>query len=322
MTIWGLTHGGAGMIAQVEGVLAALGTPYEMKFARQVWPFGLLPVAWHRGALQRLEGGSDTLMPPWPEAIISSGRRAAILALEIKRLSGGKVKLIHLTDPRACRAQFDLIIAMAHDGVEGENIVSTRYALHKVTQEVLAQQRVLWQPQFAHLPRPWTGVLLGGSTHRYRLTERALAEIIHTLEMLHASQEGSLLITPSRRTGERNIKALAAHFAGKDRIFFHDLQGDNPYMGILACADRLVVSDDSVNMLSEAAYTEKPLYLLPLQGHQGTKPARFAAKLADEGIARLITTNPLENWSYHVPDERAAVVEAIRDTIDQRVKNA
>jgi hypothetical protein len=273
-----------------------------------------LPVSFFHNALRQLENGGDALQEPWPDAVVTSGRRSAPLALAIKEASHGRAKAIHLTDPRQCRLQFNLIVAMDHDNTPGGNVIHTHFALHRVTRARLAEANAIWAPRFAALPRPHIGVLIGGSTNKYTLTDNAFAALVQQLKNTLESTPGSLLITPSRRTGEANIAALKAAFADEPRAFMHNGMGENPYLGILADADHLMITDDSVNMLSEGYSTGKPITLLPFAGHVNTKPARFAQRLVREGIARPLNL-PLMSWSYPVVNEMSRVVEAVKRVV-------
>lgn len=314
MRVWGITDGSAGMQSQVIGVGHALGGEFTLKTVRRRAPFVWLPAHWlYRHALTQTEAGSDALAPPWPDIVISSGRRSAAFALAIKRASGGKTRIVHLTDPRIPARYFDLVAPMEHDGLEGPNVLPTRFALHKLTHGQLAEAKVKWEPVFSHLPRPWLGVLIGGGTNRYRFGAPEAASLAQTLAAFARENKASLLVTPSRRTGEENTAIIrdALQAQAGDSLWFYGGAGENPYLGILACADALIVTDDSVNMMSEAAYTQKPLYVLNLPGHAHTKPARFAQRLMQAGVARP-PEGTLATWRYEAPDERARVAEAIR----------
>src|SRR5690606_25413087 len=147
---------------------------------------------------------------------------------------------------------------MEHDKIAGTNVIKTRFALHSVTKSALAEARARFIPRFLNYPKPHVAVLLGGSTNKYVLGQPGMANVISRLQLLLAQTEGSLLITPSRRTGEGNIAMLKGAFAGEPRVYIYDFTEENPYMGLLALADHIVVTDDSVNMMSEAAATGKP----------------------------------------------------------------
>lgn len=194
---------------------------------------------------------------------------------------------------------FDLIVAMEHDAITGDNVIKTPFALHAITKEKLAEAEKQFAKRFSLYPKPYVAVLLGGSTNKYKLNAKAMASITKSLQQLTNTMQGSLLITPSRRTGDANTKQLLAAFprARDSRVYVYDGVGDNPYLGMLAMANTIIVTNDSVNMMSEAAATGKPLYILPLPGHKDTKPARFAEKLVSSGVARLLS-DKLESWSY------------------------
>jgi len=61
----------------------------------------------------------------------------------------------------------------------------------------------------------------------------------------------------------------------------------NPYPGLLAWADRIVCTPDSVNMLSEAAATAAPLYIAWPSRQQG-RPRGFVQALLASGRARAL----------------------------------
>jgi len=308
VSVWGITDGSAGMTANVKAVLEALGLPYVLKTCVRKAPYVWLQNDYCGHALRQLTPESDALIPPWPQLVVTCGRRSAPLGAAIRRASGGKTKAVHLQHPRMRLNAFDLVVPMQHDRASGPNIFPTHFALHRITPALLQDAAARWQPRFSHLPRPYIAVLIGGSTHRYTLTPRRMEKLVQQLEQ--ARSEGSLLITPSRRTGGKNIARLKQAFIGSD-AYVYDLSGDNPYLGLLGLADYLIVTDDSVNMMTEAAATGKPLYLLSLPDHIGTKPARFAQMLIANGIARPLGA-PWGQWHYTIPDEAERVAQAIR----------
>ena len=76
---------------------------------------------------------------------------------------------------------------------------------------------------------------------------------------------------------------------------FWDGSGENPYHAFLAAADAFLVSADSVNMVSEACFTGKPVYVLPLEGGGGSKFERFHNEMRDAGHTRTFV-GELEDW--------------------------
>ena len=241
--------------------------------------------------------------------MISCGRRAALVAMGLRQYAPD-TKFIHIQDPHLPSNYFDVVIAMQHDKITGANVIKTRFALHAVTPEILQQAQQKFVTLFAAYSAPHIAVLLGGSTNKYTLTSAGMQQIISSLQELLSRTQGCLLITPSRRTGEKNISTLRDVFAGNPRVYIYDFTAENPYLGLLARADFIVVTNDSVNMMSEAQATGKPIYILPLPEHTNTKPSRFAEKLISDGIAKTISY-PLEKWIYPRSGEVSQVSEAV-----------
>ena len=298
----GLTDGSAGMVAQVRALADALGAELELhtitvnpiwhRLPNRAYDFGFgrivsilprHPAAsdsesagsshnMHEILRSRLDGSQDDTI------IISCGRKAALVSASLTVPL--PTKRIHIQHPQMSPKNFDCVIAMEHDKLKGENVISTPYALHSITPETLAAAAAQWAPKFGHLRKPWNAVLIGGSTNKYRMNEAALEQLISEVEQI----SGSLLITTSRRTGEDYIAQLKSRWGSSNRMYLYTGKGDNPYLGMLACADHVYVTNDSVNMMSEAVASGKPVSILHLRGHKRTKPARFANRLRNNTI--------------------------------------
>jgi mitochondrial fission protein ELM1 len=319
VTCWGITGGSAGMAAQVKALASAIGIVPEMKNASMRAAFSWMPVKFYPGRIDKhvlaygLTRSSERMDPPWPDLVISCGRQGAMIALGLKaRIKGeANTRFIHLQDPHINPKYFDLMVTVDHDRLRGPNVLTTHYALHNVTPQALEWAATHFKRQFATYSKPHIAVLLGGSTHRYELDGNAMQSIIASLLQTLARTSGSLLITPSRRTGEENIELLRHAFSGNPRVYVYDMVKENPYMGLLALADEIIVTNDSNNMMSEAYATGKPIYILPLPGHTGSKPLRFAERMIADGIARPLGSN-FDEWAYEVKDEMGPLAAEIK----------
>lgn len=310
--IWAMTTGEAGMANQARGLADAVaertGWPVVQKTIGMRRPWRGLPMHWVPCPLAKLTRDSDPVKPPWPRILITCGRRSAAVSIAIRNASGGKCFTVHVQDPLIPPHHFDLVAPPRHDGLTGPNVLTTRGAIHHVTPAKLAEATDRFRSHFEHLPRPWTGVLLGGSNRTMTLTPdkaRAIGE-----QLAHAAREsgGGLMITPSRRTGEENTRALAEAVAEVPHVIW-DRQGPNPYFGILALADHLVVTGDSASMVSEAASTGKPLYIIDF-GRYSKRLERFHQALRDEGVTRRFDGH-LEYWKYDPVNDTGTVADAI-----------
>jgi mitochondrial fission protein ELM1 len=189
---------------------------------------------------------------------------------------------VHVQHPLADLDRFDLVIPMRHDGApEAANVVPIDLALHDVTPALLAEAAEAWRERLAGLPRPLTGVLLGGATQKRPFTAEQGRDLAERLKALRS--EGGLAITPSRRTPQEVKAVLREAFAGDAGVYLWDETGDNPYRGILALSDRIVATGDSVSMVSEAVATGRPVAVFDL-GRGGKRHRRFLENLVERGV--------------------------------------
>jgi mitochondrial fission protein ELM1 len=306
---WILTEGFPGTEGPCRGLALALGLEPVIKRVKAKLPWDWLPARLWFAALAVPTADSDPLEPPWPDLLISSGNVAAPLALAIKRRSAGATSVVHIQNPKLPLQRFDLVIAARHDRLDAPNVVTTDANLHTMTRERLAAAAEEWRPRLAHLPRPLIGVLVGGPNRRFRFAADAARQLADQLADLARATGCGLAITPSRRTGAGNVALLRERLAGA-HVYFWDESPPNPYVGLLALADAIVVTQDSVSMISEALATAKPVYWVPLAGHS-RRLQEFVDRLTAEGRIRRFR-GVLESWSYAPPDDNARAAAAVR----------
>jgi mitochondrial fission protein ELM1 len=309
-TTWVVTDGKAGMVSQAMGLAEAVGFGIVAKTVVPAAPWRWLPAAlWPPGA-SGVGRGSDPMQGDPPDLLISCGRHAVGPALWLKRRHGSRPFLVHIQNPRVPSSRFDLIVAPLHDSLAGANVLQVVGSPHGVTAAKLDAAARRFGPVFQHLRRPLVAVLVGGSNSVYRMTEAAIGQLADGLSKLAAEHGACLLVTLSRRTGADAEKRLRETLAGT-AVEIWSGQGENPYLGYLALADAIVVTCDSVNMISEACATGKPVYIAELAGGAGSKFADFHASLIAGGIARRFEGR-LENWSYRPLDDTARAAREVR----------
>lgn len=193
-----------------------------------------------------------------PSLAIGCGRLAA-LATRQARDAGARA--IQILDPRIATTHWDLVIAPEHDGLRGDNVIQLLGSLNPVDATWLAQARAQ-STELADLQQPRTAVLIGGPTRATRFDRGALEVMLAKLEFTLARDGGSLVICGSGRTPREWAPLLRARYAGDGhRVWMDASDGVNPYAGALGWADRIVVSPDSVNMVSEACSTALPVFV-------------------------------------------------------------
>src|SRR5271166_3704104 len=314
--VWVLHDGKAGMRSQALGLAEATGFDFVEKPLDIGWPWrGLPPQLWPL-SLNIVAQEDARLSPPWPDLVVGCGRNTVIPALAVRRASDGRAILAQVQDPRVRRSDFDLLVVPEHDRLRGPQVIVSRGAMHRVTPARLAAERRRF-PALGAMPRPILAVLLGGSNKAYRLTLSRLGEITDAIARILRDTGGSALVTPSRRTGDEGLKLMQDRFAGLSAAIW-DGAGDNPYFAYLALADAILVTADSVSMISEAAATGKPVHILAVDGGSA-KFARFHQLMQRAGVIRPFTGS-LETWSYPIPDDTARAGAAVRALVLGRVE--
>ena len=312
LTVWAVTEGHIGTENQARGVAEALigngAGEIVVKRIEVRAPWRWLPPALWPMPLIALGRGGDALDPPWPNVLISCGRRASAPNLAVRKRSGGAVLSVHIQRPYMPSDRFDLVVAPRHDGLHGANVQVTRAAVHRVTAERLSESRRRLTGRTDRARHAVT-VLIGGSNRRHRLTGAIAARFGERLAALCRHRPTDLRLTPSRRTDPAIVRILAEKLAGTDAEIW-DGSGDNPYFDWLAIADTVIVTWDSVSMTSEALATGKPVYVLPLEG-ASRRIDRFHTGLQADGYTRVFE-GLLDRWSYEPPDDTVAAAAAIR----------
>ncbi len=321
-TCWIVTEGIAGTENQCLGVAEALGvSPVIKRIAlRQPWK-ALSPWLGNESDKSFLPLG-DRLAPPWPDLVIASGRKAIAGARYIRRMSGGKSFVVFLQDPRVPPSQFDLVAMPAHDRPAGrdkkdgnrDNVIITAAAPNRITPQRLNAAREEFAHAFADLPAPRIAVLIGGSSKAYKMTEDTTRRLATQLLDIVDDGDYSVMITTSRRTGAPNQKIIDDILLDSDAWIWDGIS-DNPYFGFLAWADIIMVTADSVSMMSEAATTGKPVYMIPLEG-SSPRITRFHDNMIAHGAMRVFD-GTVERWTYPPLDDAQKVAAEIK----KRMKN-
>jgi uncharacterized protein len=315
---WVLHDGKAGMASQALGLAEATGFLYIEKPLGIRFPWAWLPPQLWFLPFRAIGDTGVNLRPPWPDLVIACGRNAAMPALALRRASGGHTVAAQIQNPKIGLNEFDLMVVPEHDRLRGPRVLVTRGAIHRVTKARLTAEQNRF-PALVEMPRPILSVLIGGSNRAYRLTLRRVDEIARALASILRNSGGSVLVTPSRRTAAAELGLLRERLEGFSTAIW-DGSGENPYFAYLALADAVLVTADSVSMVSEAAATGKPVYILELDG-SNPKFARFHEGMRAAGITRPFSGH-IESWSYPIPDDTERAGAALRALVLERRERA
>ena len=301
-TAWLLSSGRTGSDVNCLGVLRALGVEPDIRRVAPRFPYSLVAP---RGPVDPRDRG--VIAPPFPDIAIASGRATVPYLRALKRASGGRTFTAFMQDPRVGAGAADLIWVPEHDALRGANVVVTATSPHLLSPERLAGARAAPAPCVAALPGPRAALLVGGASRHFPYDGDEARELSAVAAALLDSG-ASIMATGSRRTPPAVARAVRAVLAtAPGRTFWWDGSGDNPFLSMLANADSIVVTADSVNMVGEAAATGAPVHVFrPRGGHR--KIDAFLAALEREGAIRPWRGAP-ERWTY-APIDATGVVAA------------
>jgi hypothetical protein len=299
--IWLILGDKAGDNAQVRIVADALGWPYALKQLAFRAPY-VIGKPRFRSSLHHVDQArSDPLEPPWPDLVLTVGRRPSMAALWVKEQAQGRARLVVIGRPKRWLDRFDLVIAPPQFQLPRRpNVVPLALPLMRVDEAAVAAAAEAWRARCADLPRPLTALLVGGPTKPYRFDAAVAARLLDETSSVVRRDGGSLYVTTSRRTPPAVVQALEAGPPEAARLYRWDGGGDNPYHALLGLADRFIVTGDSISMMVEVARLAKPLAIFALP------EARHAPRLRS-ALGRGLTK--LEEGPAH------AVVEPLAEVL-------
>lgn len=284
--VWLLLSEKPGDNAQVQAVADALPWPHEIREIRMQERF-VLGKPKITPSLDHVDRArSDRLEAPWPDLIITSGRRMSMVALWIQEQSQGRTRLVLIGMPKRFADRFSLaVVAEQYRETAHANFLRISYPLQRVDETAIAAAAAGWRADFAPLKRPLIAVMVGGRTSAVRFDAATAKRLARDLAMLAAKENSALIVTTSRRTPPEVVTELQRGLpAGTVFHLWTPEGGRNPYQALLTLADRFVVTSDSLSMLMEIARLGRPLaiYALPL-----------STWLGDSRLGRGLTSSPL-----------------------------
>ncbi|MFO1154990.1 MAG: ELM1/GtrOC1 family putative glycosyltransferase [Rhodospirillales bacterium] len=267
--VWVLMGQKAGDNSQVLALAEGMGWPFEIKqFIHQ--PFELVTnLALGTTLAGVVKSKSSSLEAPWPDLVLSAGRRNEPIARWIRERAaadGHRVRLVHVGRPWSGLDSFDLIVTTPQYRLPRQpNVLENRTPLHRVTRERLDGDAASWRDRLAHLPKPYVAVVIGGSSGPYSFDHAAAARLAEQASALAKELGGSLLVTTSARTPLPTVETFCQNVTVPTYLYRWSKDArENPYFAFLGLADHIVVTGDSMSMLTEACAAGRPVHIFDL----------------------------------------------------------
>ncbi len=286
--VWVLADDRAGNVNQLLGVACALNEPYEqidIRYTNRVkWPNLLRDktlVGLTAESKQKLKS-----VTKWPDIVLSAGRRSFPIARWIQKQSKGKSKIVQLMNPgKKGFNQADLIVLPAHDEFKKKksNVMIVTGTPHRLTPERLERERADWEPFFKPYAHQRLSLIIGGATKNNPFTIEMADELLSAVKSLNPS---SVLVTTSRRTPPEIVAHLKQNLPSETTYFYtFGCPDKNPYFGLIACTDMIIVTGDSMSMCSECCATKVPVFIFAPDEMMSPKHKRFHQSLYAAGFA-------------------------------------
>jgi mitochondrial fission protein ELM1 len=266
LRVWIVDAYRAGEKTQLRALAEGLGWPVEIK-TLSYRKFEMRTTLLRGSDLRGVDlANSDGLAPPWPDLVLSMGMRNEPVCRWIRAQSGGRTKLVFLGRLWSDPSHFDLVVTTPQYRVpDRPNVLRNALPLHSVGPARLAEAQAAWAPHLAHLQAPFITVNIGGTSGPYAFGRRAADRLLRDAVALARARGASLLVSSSARTPACSIDAFAAQDDIPMELYrWRRGDGDNPYLGFLALADEVIVTADSISMLSEAYATGKPVHMFDI----------------------------------------------------------
>ena len=301
-----LTEGMHGMISQAEGLAKALDLNFfhEKIELNSFWKFippRFTPI---KKFVFKNEIEKDF------DIIISCGRKSVIPSIFIKKNSKKKVFNIHIQDPKVSLDNFDVVVAPQHDNLSGNNVISTKGAIHYLSIQEINENKGYLSNKIKPTKEVVT-LILGGPNKYYKYTRENIENVFLKVSENFIKNNFQLIVVPSMRTPKDIIKFANEHY-GKDHLVINEVD-KKAYLSALGLSKFIVVTCDSSSMISEAAITGKPVYVADIPATKNNYRFRkFISLFKELNIIRILDSK-IENWSYEGLDEANRVAKEIKN---------
>jgi hypothetical protein len=299
-----LTEGMHGMISQAEGLAKALDLNFfqEKIELNSFWKFippRFTPI---KKFVFKNEIEEDF------DIIISCGRKSVIPSIFIKKNSKKKIFNIHIQDPKVSLDNFDVVVAPEHDNLSGNNVISTKGAIHYLSIQEINENKSYLSNKIKP-EKEVVALILGGPNKYYKFTKENIKNVFLKITENFIKKNFQLIIVPSIRTPKDIIKFANEHY-GKDHLVINEVD-KKAYLSALGLSKFIVVTCDSSSMISEAAITGKPIYVANIPATKDDYRFRkFLSLFKELNIIRILDSN-VENWNYEKLDETNRVAKEI-----------
>jgi len=305
-----LTEGMHGMISQVEGMAKALNTEYSHKIVRLSFPWNLIPPKFTPISQIVLKDKIYITNNEMPDLIISCGRKSVIPSIFLKR-KNSKIFTIHIQDPKVSFKNFDAIVAPEHDNLKGDNIFTSKGAIHYITEPEISKARQYLVDKIKS--EKIVSLILGGPNKYYSFNSDQIINIFNQIKSIFVSDGYKVIVIPSMRTPKKIIDLAEREMSSCGYVV--NKVDKQAYLSAYALANYVIVTCDSTSMISEAATSGKPIFVAHMKAKRNNyRFNRFYELFKQMGITRNLGEK-VETWTYNKHNEAQRIAAEIKNKI-------
>ena len=302
-----LTEGMHGMISQVEGLAKALDIEFihEKIVTNNFWkiiPPRFTPI--------KKFVFKNNLKKDF-NIVISCGRKSVIPSIFLKKKYRNKIVNIHIQDPKVSLKNFDFIVVPEHDNLVGENVLQSKGAIHYLQENELEKSKNYLKSEIKK--EKLVTLIMGGPNKYYDYNDEDIDKIFKKIKENFINNGYQLVFIPSMRTPQIIIDK-AKNYYNENQIIITSVD-KNAYLSSLKLSDHIVVTCDSISMISEAAITGKPIYVAHMPNKKKNERfKKFFDLFKSLNIIRDLEDS-VEYWSYKKLDETNRISRYIKDKL-------
>lgn len=314
ISAWALLDSRIGNRNQVLGILNNLGFNFK-KLEINYNKIACLPnfIIQILGGFSHIKNPKDISFTPYPTILIACGRRTAPLALNIYRNLPVKPFLVQLMYPRFTynKKFFDMIIVPEHDSTPRLNNLYKFIGTPNQLEMMVKKKKITKK-----FGKPIILVLIGGDHGKYKINIKSVIVILEKV-FANLDRKEKVFISTSRRTSVKIIDYIQKNYSNRSEIYdiYHPniSSRKNPITEVMIQSKEIIVTGDSMSMVSEACSLSKPVRIFYNSEICSPKQSLFCRKLIVDGYAFNLDNSKINKKNIKVLETSKNISDKIRE---------
>lgn len=228
---------------------------------------------------------------------------------------------------------FDAVIAPKHDKIRpAANVFLTETAPSAITEDEIFSQTEVLRKGLMGLEkggRQKLGLLVGGDTNKTPLNRGRFEAVLKEILRYSLDENAAMLVTSSRRTPLWADELLKDSLKDRDRcpllVIANEANRPGVVAGILGLSDAVIVSGESISMVSEAVAAGKPVMVFMPSPITTLKPKtkEFLDRMSSNGMVTLAGPENIyqlmKTLARRMNDQPSSLLEKDRLTLRRAV---